>query len=201
MIGTIIKIEKNTVYLKPNIDIYEYGNLINKHVIFESTNKLVGEIININQQYIEITIIGEIKENTFIYNDINKPAFKSKCRLINKEDLEIIFGNNSEDYLTLGTSALYKNLEIKLNINPFFSNHFAILGNTGSGKSYSVAKIIQSIFYDPTKIPFRSNIFLFDTYGEYQNAFANIGKHNQNLNYKLYTTNLKDTKSDKIALL
>lgn len=213
MIGTIIKIENNIVYLQPNIDIYEYGNILNKHVIFESNYKIVGEIININPKVIEISIIGEIINNNFIYGDVNKPAFKSTCRLINKDDLDIIFGNDSQDYLLLGTSLLYKNVDVKLSINPFFSNHFAILGNTGSGKSYSVARIIQSIFHNPEKVPFRSNIFLFDAYGEYQQAFVNIGENNQNLNYKLYTTNLKDNttelikipffllKSDDIALL
>ena len=213
MIGTILKIENNIIYLKPNIDVYEYGSILNKHVIFEGTNRIVGEIININQQFIEINIIGEIINNNFIYGDTNKPAFSSKCRLINKEDLDIIFGTNTENYLSIGTSVLYKNIDIKLNINPFFSNHFAILGNSGSGKSYSVTKIIQSIFEDPNKVPFRSNIFMFDAYGEYQNVFTNIGQNNQNLNYKVYTTDLKDTqieiikipffllKADDIALL
>ena len=213
MLGTIIKIENNIVYLKPVINVYEYGNMINKHVIFESNNKLVGEIINITEHFFEITIIGEIINNNFIYDGTFKPAFNSKCRLVNKEDLDIIFSNNNENYLKIGTSSLYKNYNINLSINPFFSNHFAILGNTGSGKSYSVAKIIQSIYYDKTKIPFRSNIFLFDAYGEFQQAFINIGDNNPNINYKLYTTDLKDKsnrlikvpfyllKSDDISLL
>ena len=213
MLGTIIKIENNIIYLKPVINVYEYGNMINKHVIFENTNKLVGEIINITEHFFEITIIGEIINNNFIYDGTFKPAFNSKCRLVNKEDLDIIFSSNSENFLKIGTSSLYKNYNINLNINPFFSNHFAILGNTGSGKSYSVAKIIQSIYYDKSKIPFRSNIFLFDAYGEYQQAFINIGDNNPNINYKLYTTDLKDKttrqikvpfyllKSDDISLL
>ena len=213
MLGIIIKIENNIIYLKPNIDIYQYGNIINKHVIFEGNTNIVGEIININEQFIEIVSIGEIINNTFIYGNVNKPSFNSKCRLINKEDLEIIFGTNTQDYIKIGTSALYKNQEIKLNINSFFSNHFAILGNTGSGKSYAATRIIQSIFEDKTKIPFRSNIFLFDAYGEYQQVFNNIGQNNPNINYKLYTTDLKSIntniikipffllKSDDIALL
>lgn len=200
MIGIIIKIENNIVYIKPSIDIYQYGNIINKHVIFEGNNNIVGEIININEQFLEIIVIGEIVNNNFIYGNVNQPAFNSKCRLINKEDLDIIFGTNTQDYIKIGTSALYKNLDIKLNINPFFSNHFAILGNTGSGKSYSVTRIIQSIFESPDKIPFRSNIFLFDAYGEYQQAFINIGQYNQNLNYKLYTTDLKDINTEKIRI-
>ena len=50
--------------------------------------------------------------------------------------------------------------------------YVAILGNSGSGKSYSTSKILQSIFYDAmNNIPFRTNMFLFDAYGEYQPAF------------------------------
>lgn len=199
MIGTIIKIENNLIYLKPSINIYEYGNMINKHVVFEGNQKLIGEIININE-YIEIKIIGEIINNSFIYSDINKPSFNSKCRLINKEDLDIIFSSNTPDSIKIGTSVLYKNYYINLAINPFFSNHFAILGNTGSGKSYSVARIIQSIYEDSNKIPFRSNIFLFDAYGEYQQAFTNIGNNNPNINTKLYTTNLKEKNIDILTI-
>lgn len=199
MIGTIIKIENNLIYLKPSINIYEYGNMINKHVVFEGNQKLIGEIININE-YMEIKIIGEIINNSFIYSDINKPSFNSKCRLINKEDLDIIFSSNTPNNIKIGTSVLYKNYNINLAINPFFSNHFAILGNTGSGKSYSVARIIQSIYEDSNKIPFRSNIFLFDAYGEYQQAFTNIGNNNPNINTKLYTTNLKEKNIDILTI-
>lgn len=199
MIGTIIKIENNLIFLKPSINIYEYGNMINKHVVFEGNQKLIGEIININE-YIKIKIIGEIINNSFIYGDINKPSFNSKCRLINKEDLDIIFSSNTPDNIKIGTSVLYKNYSINLTINPFFSNHFAILGNTGSGKSYSVARIIQSIYETEDKIPFRSNIFLFDAYGEYQQAFTNIGNNNPNINAKLYTTNLKDNNIDILTI-
>ena len=201
MIGSITKIENNIVYLKPSINVYEYGNMIGKHIIFEEQNTtLVGEIKDIDSEIFKITIIGEIINDNFIYGDINKPAFNSKCRLINKNDLDIIFSTSSEDYLNIGTSSTYKNYEIKLSINPFFSNHFAILGNSGSGKSYSVAKIIQSIFENQNKIPFKSNIFLFDAYGEYQQAFSKIGNNNSNINYKIYTSNLNDQNNEIINI-
>lgn len=201
MIGTIIRIVDGLVYLKPNINVYEYGNLIDKHIVFEGAgSRIIGEIQSINESFFVVKPIGEIVNNSFVYADINKPAFSSKCRLINKEDLDIIFYNNTKDNIKIGTSALYKNYEIRLGINSFFSNHFAILGNTGSGKSYSVAKIIQEIFYDSNKIPFRSNIFLFDAYGEYQQTFLNIGKNNPNINYKLYTTDLRDKNNEIIKI-
>ena len=88
-----------------------------------------------------------------------------------------------------------------MDVNAFFSNHFAVFGNSGSGKSYSISKILQSIFYDVTdNIPFRTNVFLFDAYGEYQPAFNNIGKSNQNLNYKVITTDLSDNQYQRLMI-
>ena len=50
-----------------------------------------------------------------------------------------------------------------------------------------------SIFYQCKKLPFYSNIFLFDAYGEYQRAFSRIHEVNENINYKVYTTDLNST--------
>lgn len=201
MIGSIIKIINNIIYIKTVINIYEYGNIINKHIVFETnTEKQIGEIINISETFIEAKIIGEIINNNFIYGNTNTPAFASKPRLITKEELDIIFSNNTDYSINIGSSILYKNYNIYLNTSSFFSNHFAILGNTGSGKSWGVASLLQSIFYDSVKTPFRSNIFLFDAYGEYQQAFTNIGKNNENLNYKLYTTDLNSTTTEIIKI-
>ena len=53
--------------------------------------------------------------------------------------------------------------------------------------------ILQNIFYEANNsIPFRTNVFLFDAYGEYQPAFFDIGKNNPNLNYKVITTDLSN---------
>ena len=202
MLGKILEIVNGIVVVKLEINIYDNNNLIGKNVIFEDKEtKLVGEIINVYHDKIEIAIIGEIKENNFIYGDILKPSFRSICRIITKEELDIMYSHNvNENSLMLGKSFVYSNYDIHLNINNFFSNHFAILGNTGSGKSHSVAYIIQNIFYQAKYLPFRTNIFLFDAYGEYQQAFGNIGSINENINYKVYTTNLNDSNHEIIKI-
>jgi len=70
----------------------------------------------------------------------------------------------------------------------------AIFGNTGSGKSYGVARILQNTFGSECDVnPVRSNFFVFDTYGEYHNAFREINKKNPNFNFKYYTTNKNDS--------
>lgn len=202
MLGKIIEIVDGKVCVKLEVNIYNMNNLSGKNVVFEDENtKIVGEVANVYSDRIEVNLIGQIENNIFIYGDIIKPSFKSLCRVITKEELDIMFSNNKEENsILLGKSFIYNNYDIRLNVNNFFSNHFAILGNTGSGKSHSVARIIQSIFYEAKYLPFRTNIFLFDAYGEYQQAFNQIGNINENINYKVYTTNLNTSEYELLKI-
>ena len=65
-------------------------------------------------------------------------------------------------HLYLGKSPSYDNVDVHVNINKFFSNHFAIFGNTGSGKSCGVARIFQNLFSKEADIAYKSSIFIFD---------------------------------------
>ena len=80
----------------------------------------------------------------------------------------------------------------KINKIKLFSNHTAIFGNTGSGKSYGVARLLQNVFINPNVVPYKANFFIFDAYGEYHNAFKNLKQINPNFNFKYYTTNMND---------
>ena len=102
--------------------------------------------------------------------------------------------------MILGTSPLYNNYPIKVNINEMFSNHMAIFGNTGSGKTCGVARIVQNFFNMKDKIPFNSNIFIFNNTSEYDAAFRDINKINPNFNYKLYTTDKDDPSGNPIKI-
>ncbi len=203
MLGKIISILGDTVRIKLEVNIYELDNLMGKNVIFEEPIvKIVGEIMEGDNTYLDINLIGEISNNKFIYGSSVKPAFKTLCRIITVEELDIIYQNDpNTNSISMGNSVVYNNYRISLDVNAFFSNHFAILGNSGSGKSYSTSKILQSIFYEAkNSIPFRTNMFLFDAYGEYQPAFFNIGKNNPNLNYKVITTDLNSTEFPHLCL-
>ena len=194
MLGKIIAINENTVSVKLDINVYEYDGLIGKNVTFKDNEiTSIGEIISIVNGIMQVILVGEIKNNIFLYGDISKPSFKAQCYLIDNNTLDIVMGSTGSNNIKLGKSYIYPNYDIKLNVGDFFSNHFAILGNSGSGKSYSVAKILQSIFYQCKSLPFYSNIFLFDAYGEYQRAFSRISEVNENINYKVYTTDLTST--------
>ena len=204
MLGKIISVMGDIVRVKLDVNIYELDNLMGKNVIFESDNsKIVGEIDRGDYTYLDIKLVGEITNtNKFVYGSMIKPSFKDSCRIITKEELDIVFQNDpNTNSINMGTSLVYRDYTISMDVNAFFSNHFAILGNSGAGKSYSVSHIIQNIFYEAKdSVPFRTNLFLFDAYGEYQPAFNNIGQNNPNLNYKVITTDLNNMEFSHLSL-
>lgn len=200
MLGKIIGITDNIVSVNLDVNIYDYNNLISKNVIFKEDNIInIGEVIGIANGIMTVALVGEVRDGKFFYGDITKPSFKASCFLIDDSILNIILNSDADNTIKLGKSYIYPNYDIKLDVGNFFSNHFAILGNSGSGKSYSVAKILQGVFYQCRSLPFYSNIFLFDAYGEYQRAFSRIHEVNENINYKVYTTDLNSTEFEIIS--
>ena len=194
MLGKIIAINENVVSVKLEVNVYDFDGLIGKNVTFKDENiTSIGEVTAIGNGIMQAILVGEIKDGKFLYGDISKPSFKAICYLIDNVTLDIVLNSDATNTIKLGKSYIYPDYDIKLDVGNFFSNHFAILGNSGSGKSYSVAKILQGIFYQCKTLPFYSNIFLFDAYGEYQRAFSRIHEVNENINYKVYTTDLNST--------
>lgn len=187
----IVEIANGMVTLQLDLNIYEVDNLIGKNLTFvDNDNRFIGEIANIKNNIANIYLLGYINNGKFIFGDLLKPPFNSKVYLTTAEELDTIYSDDVTN-LKIGTSYIYPKYKIGLDVNKFFSNHFAILGNTGSGKSYAVSSLIQKIFYESESSPFKSNFFIFDAYGEYKNCFTEINKKFNNINYRLITTDLK----------
>lgn len=203
MIGKISYIEENNVKLDLTVDLATVKDYVNFHVIFEDPKiKIVGEIQKIEKTTITVALIGEIVNNVFSPGVIRKPSYGAEARIITKPEIDILLGHNGDVASTIyiGEMPLYNNYPINVKVNTFLNNHFAILGNTGSGKSYAVARIIQNIFYNRNRIPKKANIFIFDAYGEYHNAFSRIGEIDPSLKFKAYTTNLKFPESEVVKI-
>ncbi len=205
MLGTIISIEENIVYVKLNPELKGLGNIANSFIVFESNeSNIVGEVINVKENILHVNLIGQIKDNQFVTGISKKPSLDSIVKLVSKEKVPFIIGmptyHENRDLL-LGTSPIYDDVKIGVNVNEFFSKHFAIIGSTGSGKSCGVARIFQNLFSKKMSVPYKASIFLFDAYGEYHNAFKNINALNSNISFKAYTTNTKgDSEIMKIPL-
>lgn len=79
--------------------------------------------------------------------------------------------------LPIGKSVIFEDYEVKVRIDEFFGGHVAILGNTGSGKSCTVASVLQSLFEKPDEHHARGATFVvFDVNGEYRPALEPLAK-------------------------
>ncbi len=194
MFGRILEIRDNEIIIENNSKIVD-SNYLNLHVIFKEVNRsVVGEIIKITKEEITIGLLGEIKENVFMPGIIKKPSSSAEIRVIYKNELELLLGSQdllNKDNLLIGLSSTYNNFNVTTKVSSFFTNHFAIVGNTGSGKSCGVAKIIQNLFNKEDNFPINSHIVLFDVYGEYNDAFSYLNSKEKR-GYKYYSTNLNE---------
>ena len=204
MLGNIVGIEEETVLLKLSIDLTTFQSLINMYVVMEDSGKmLVGEIIDIKNGIAYINLVGEIVNNEFVFGVIKKPSFGANVKLISKEKIPMIISiPNYEEKkdVYIGESPIYPGVRVGFDINAFFANHFAIFGNSGSGKSWGTARVIQSIFEKQSSVAYRASIFIFDAYGEYHSAFKNISEKVPEVSFKSYTTNTKMSDSEILKL-
>lgn len=191
ILGKIIFVNDNEAKIQMTSDVVE-KDLMNLHLVFDDgETKILGEIAEINSGIIDINFLGEFKNSEFTQGIIKKPKLASNVRLISEEELNIIMASNDPKSFSFGESVLYKH-PININIDALFSNHMFICGNTGSGKSYGVAKILQSLYRNPNNIALNSMILIFDTHGEYKTAFNNINMTNPNYRFKVYSASNQD---------
>lgn len=136
-----------------------------------------------SSRYLSATMIGTIENNnSYVMGVYNYPILDNPVWYVVREDLEKIFDQKKEHenidyehdfYLPIGMSPAFPDFKIKINPDKFFGKHAAILGNTGSGKSCTLASILQSLFrftYNGEKLK-SAHFIIFDTNGEYKNAF------------------------------
>ena len=92
-------------------------------VFEEEKRKIVGEVIGINESFINILLVGEIVDNKFISGVLKKPNFKNKPRIIYKSEVELLIGKQDvtqDDTLYIGKSYTYEKLWSSKNITKYF---------------------------------------------------------------------------------
>ena len=123
MLGKIIAINENTVSVKLDVNVYNYDSLISKNVVFRDTDVInIGEVTAIGNGIMQVSLVGEIRNNKFLFGDITKPSFKAGCYLIDDNILNIILNSDAPNTITLGKSYIYPTYDIKLDVGNFFSN-------------------------------------------------------------------------------
>lgn len=109
---------------------------------------------------IECSIIGSLQEGKFKKAIDEYPTTDIQAEAITPEQFSSMIGNRNTGF-TLGDYCSY-GCRATIDGNKFFQRHSCIVGNTGSGKSETVAKILE----ETAKLP-GANIIVFDIHGEY----------------------------------
>jgi len=92
------------------------------------------------------------------------------------EDIKSIYGSiPDEKKLKFCTLSTNKQIDVPIEGNKFFNKHIAILGSTGSGKSHTLSRILQTAISskDGDFSLNNSHIIIFDIHSEYKSAFPN----------------------------
>ncbi len=201
MFEKIVYISDHSANIKIKDGIKVTMNLMNLHIIFEdSEKKILGEIDDMDNSIVRARFLGEISNGKLLGGVLRKPSLDAKIRVIEPDEIPLIVGRDEKGYMLLGQSPYYNECPVYLDVNNFFSNHFAIFGNTGSGKSCGVSRVVQNMFHDERLFPYKANMLFFDSSGEYYNAFRNLNEINPNYHYKFYTTNEADGVGEPLRL-
>lgn len=125
------------------------------------------------ENILKVNLIGTLldrhglKKNVFKRNLDTVPEIEAQCFPIDGENITKFMTTISshENYkvpLTVGKYSIDEQAQAFLDGDKLFQRHAVIVGSTGSGKSWCVAKLIEQIAQLPM-----ANCILFDIHGEY----------------------------------
>jgi len=199
--GKIKYITEGEAHVEANLQEGQDVDVMNMNVVFEEKDqRILGEVEEVNNDTIKIRFLGEFIDGRYVSGVIRKPLLTSKIRVVSNEELKELVGTYDETTLYIGKSSIYKDFDVCVKINDIFANHMAIFGNTGSGKSWGVSRLVQNMFSNPKVISYNANIFIFDAYGEYKTAFRELNKINPLYSYKFITTNPSDPGDKRLKI-
>lgn len=124
------------------------------------------------ENLVKINLVGTLLEKSGTENNVFKrtlntvPSIDADCFLLQGNELSTfmnIISTNSDNPLTIGKYTISEESSANLDGNKFFQRHAVIVGGTGSGKSYTVANILEKA----SKLK-SVNCIVFDLHGEYK---------------------------------
>lgn len=111
-----------------------------------------------------LTPIGSIKADAQFERGVGQyPTTGAEVHAIGSADIAKMFDRFQSKGFSVGSVATHPSLKVCLDPSNLFGRHFAILGQTGSGKSWTVAALVQRT----VAVMPRAHIIILDLHGEY----------------------------------
>lgn len=123
--------------------------------------------------YFEAIPLGIIESNEFEFGMDSYPMIGKDVFLVSEKDFNNILKSDKKDInIKIGEMSSRNNYYPNINIDKLFPTHIGVLGNTGSGKSTTIKKMlleVQKLFVNPSNGLDKNNFnfFIFDVHDEY----------------------------------
>lgn len=131
------------------------------------------------QFHLECQAIGTlVDDKTFDRGSLLLPVPTEPAYVADDNTLDKLFATDAEHDFPLGQLSINKAITLKINGNRFFSKHIAIVGSTGSGKSCTVARVLQDVVgisenkNSNKEKQNNAHVVIFDVHDEYTAAFT-----------------------------
>jgi hypothetical protein len=127
---------------------------------------------NFGNRWILVQLVGEGHSGGRFERGISQhPTIDDRVHIVTESDLKTIYGSGDpQDYVSIGHLASAESIPSMIDINKLITRHSAVLGTTGSGKSTTVAGLLNALS-DPGRYP-SARIVVLDIHGEYARALS-----------------------------
>ena len=138
-----------------------------------------ADILIHGNRWMTVQLIGEGPKNGRFQRGLSQyPTIGDEVHLVSEKELKEIYGQPDKPYFVrLGHISNAESIPALVDINKLVTRHSAVVGTTGSGKSTTVASLMNALS-DNTNYP-SARIVMLDLHGEYEQALggrANIFK-------------------------
>lgn len=124
---------------------------------------------------IEANPLGIIREGKFTRGGDSVAIPPKRVDPATEEEIKLIYEQTIGEKSKFVFSSLSSNKKIRVPVdgNKFFNKHIAVVGATGSGKSHTIATLLQNAVAEKAGAFSLNNshIVIFDIHSEYQSAF------------------------------
>jgi len=223
----VVEISSGTGNYVNTIDGIRFVGEVGSYVsIYDIGRTIIGEITGVvekpemseiryakpnSRRQVYIGLIGEIVSDKFCFGVSKMPLIFSEVSIISEKSLrtmlevaddefEVCEGKTRATLLPIGKSVIFPDYDVKINIDKFFGFHFAVFGNTGAGKSNTIASIIQEIYKKNNYAAKGSKFVFIDSNGEYEKAFAELHERNHDISIKAFIATEDDAIENKLEI-
>lgn len=164
-VGSYIKITKGFIEIIGKVE----GEYITKEKVYN--HEYGKEDLKISR-FLDVSLFGHFEKDRFKQGIKEMPLIDNECYLLNKDEFNNLhqFYKKDEKTIKIGKLTEEASQEIRISSSKLFASHIGIFGNTGSGKSNTLARIYTELFSENVGSPKfnrNSRFIIIDFNGEY----------------------------------